>query len=764
MGFANNADWPPSSAVDGPVTAARLSVRVTGAVQGVGFRPFVRNLAKDCGLAGHVLNDEHGVLIEIEGVGTEAFLARLGTEAPPLSRIDSVQAEPSALAGETDFVIRPSAKGSAARTAITPDAAVCDSCLENMFNPDDRRWLYPFTNCTHCGPRYTITHSLPYDRSKTSMASFAMCGACDSEYTDPDDRRYHAQPNACPSCGPVLSMAPDEIFRRLRDGQILAVKGLGGYHLVCDARNGDAVHRLRQRKAREAKPFAVMVANLQSARQLATVGPVEAERLEDRARPIVLCDATPENGLAPGIHPGLNALGLMLPYTPIHYLIFHAAIGAPAGTEWLDEVQDLALVMTSANPGGEPLVIDECEAEARLSGIADAIVSHDRDIVVRCDDSVERMINGVPTYLRRARGATPDPIPLAYEVPPTLALGGHLKNTICITRGKEAFLSQHIGDLDNLATYGFAQEVTAHLLDILEVEPERVACDLHPDFLSTRYALETGLPLVQVQHHHAHLAAVAAEHQIDEPFVGLALDGFGLGDDGASSWGGELMRVDGHDFARLAGLSTLRQPGGDIAARSPWRMGAAALHALERDAEIVQRFGEQDGADLVGVMLERGVNAPETTSAGRLFDAACGLLGVQLNARFEGQAPMQLEALVQTPQILDGGWRITDDGALDFLPLLASLTDCDARTGAELFHGTLADGLAAWAIQAVNTHTPSARFVALSGGCLQNKLLAELLTTKLQAAGLRALLPVKAPANDGGLSLGQAWVAANTAL
>lgn len=744
---------------------ARLSARVRGAVQGVGFRPFVWTLARELGLAGWVLNDEDGVLLEIEGPGADldAFLHGLQTAPPPLARIDQVETAPCALLGETEFVVRKSEKGAAARTMVTPDMATCPDCLAEMFDPADRRHLYAFTNCTHCGPRYTITRELPYDRAQTSMAPFAMCPACQGEYGDPADRRFHAQPNACPDCGPELSMAPAEIAARLKAGEILAIKGLGGFHLAADARNEAAVARLRARKQRNGKPFAVMVANLASAETLAEIEDIEANALADRARPIVVCRATPGHGLAASVSNGLPTLGLFLPYAPVHFLIFHAVAGGPEGTDWLEQAQDLALVMTSANPGGEPLVTGNTEAERRLAGIADAIVTHDRDIVVRCDDSVVRMIDGAPAYLRRARGATPEPIKLGCEASPILAVGGHLKNTICVTRGDEAFLSQHIGDLDNAATYGFFRETVTHLTDILEVSPECVACDLHPDFLSTSFAGETGLPIVRVQHHHAHIAAVAAEHHLNGPLLGLALDGFGLGADGRSSWGGEMLLAEGARFERLGHLSPLRQPGGDRAAREPWRMGAAALHALGRESEIETRFAAQDGAGLLLAMLTRGLNAPETSSGGRLFDAACGLLGLKPVATYEGEAPMALEALVRSPRVLEAGWRIAEDGRLDLRPLLAGLLDCDPVDGAELFHGTLAAALADWAADAIAVRGLPER-VAVSGGCLQNRVLAEALGAGLRARGIDMIRPAKAPANDGGLSLGQAWVAAQTAL
>ncbi|MEO1015741.1 MAG: carbamoyltransferase HypF [Pseudomonadota bacterium] len=750
----------PDGAFISPEQLIRLRIRVRGAVQGVGFRPFVWALAGDLGLSGFVFNDEEGVLIEVEGAvaDTDAFARRLEEDAPPLARIDRVEAAQTRALGGEKFDIRKSARGGAARTMVTPDIATCPDCLAEMFDPADRRYLYPFTNCTNCGPRHTITRALPYDRAETSMAAFAMCGSCAAEYEDPADRRFHAQPNACPDCGPRLSMEIPEIVARLTAGEIVAIKGLGGFHLACDARNEASVARLRRQKAREGKPFAVMVAGLASAKSLADVSAMEADMLTDQRRPIVVCAAKRSNGLAPGVSNDLPSVGLFLPYTPLHYLLFHEAAGRPKGTGWLEAPRDLALVMTSANPGGEPLVRDNDEAHARLGSIADVIVDYDRDIVTRCDDSVMRQIAGAPSYLRRARGATPEPIRLARALPPTLALGGHLKNTVCVIRGEEAYLSQHIGDLDNAATLKFFDETAAHLLSILEVTPEVVACDLHPDFLSTRRAEDFGAPVVRVQHHHAHIAAVAAEHHLDGPLIGLALDGFGLGADGASSWGGELLRVDGARFERLGGLHPLAQPGGDKAARAPWRMGAAALHALDRAGDIERRFAGEAGAATIAAMLERGVNAPMTSSAGRLFDAACGLLGVVPHASYEGEAPMALEALADDPIVLPNGWRI-ENGALDFRPLLAALCDADRRAGANIFHGTLAAGLAEWAARAVAAHETSRR-VALSGGCLQNRVLAERLVTELAARGVQAILPRLAPANDGGLSLGQAFVAA----
>ncbi len=739
----------------------RLRIRVRGRVQGVGFRPHIYALARRFGLTGWVLNDPQGVLIEVQGVAIDAFRAALAGEAPPLARIDAVEcASARPILDETDFVIRHSESAGTIATGIGPDATVCPACLAELFDPADRRYRYAFLNCTHCGPRYTITHQLPYDRPQTALAGFPLCPDCLKEYRDPADRRFHAQPTACPTCGPRLSHQPEVILAALRGGRIVAIKGLGGFHLVCDATRADAVERLRRVKQRNGKPFALMVANANSAARHVRMDADETSLLESVARPIVLLRRREESSGPPAdIAPGLAWLGVMLPYTPLHYLLFHEAAGRPDGSDWLCKPQDLTLVMTSANPGGEPLAITNGEAHERLAGIADLIVDHDRDIVIRADDSVVRKLAGAPAFLRRGRGHVPEPIRLARPVPPVLALGGHLKATVCITRGDEAFLSQHIGDLDNAATLGFLEETVAHLLHILGVEPVAVAHDKHPDFQTTRFAERSGLPAIAVQHHHAHVAAVMAEHRLDGPVLGLALDGFGLGE-GGQSWGGEMLVVGGFAVERIGHLGHLAQPGGDVAARQPWRMAAAALARMGRADEIVPRFAGHGPADGVRRMIERGINAPPTSSCGRWFDAACGLLGVRAVAGFEGEAPMVLESLVRRPRVAEGAWRI-EDGVLDLTPLLERLLSTDdAVDGAELFHGTLAAALVDWTLAELRARGLSR--VVLSGGCLMNAVLAEELAAGFRAAGVDALLPRLAPANDGGLSLGQAWAASFT--
>mgnify|MGYP000858893360 FL=1 len=756
-------------------------IRVTGVVQGVGFRPFVWRLAKELDLVGWVRNSPAGVEIEACGAPprVNALIERLARDAPPLARVDDVSARPGEKSAEVagDFLILESSGGRAA-TMIGHDTAVCPDCLAEMFDRKSRRWRYAFSNCTHCGPRYTISRGVPYDRARTALAPFPLCRDCREEYEQPANRRFHAEANCCPKCGPSLMLVDEsgtqidgdpiaETLKLLRGGGIVAMKGLGGFHLVCDATNAEAVAALRQRKAREEKPFAVMVANVASVSALVQVGIGEPGLLESAERPVVLMKkrlATDER--LPGAAPGLAWLGVMLPYTPLQYLLFHEAAGRPVGTGWLERAQPLQLVMTSANPGGEPLVTGNDEALLRLSEIADAYLLHDREIVVRCDDTVLRSTPGGAQFLRRARGQTPRAIKLPYAGPATLAVGGWFKNTVCVTRGSEAFVSQHVGDLDNAATCTFLEETVEHLLDVLQVKPERVAHDLHPDFHSTRFAADfarmRGLPVIAVQHHHAHLAALLAEHGIRETTLGLALDGVGLGTDGGA-WGGELLRAGRREYTRVGSLVALPLPGGDRAAREPWRMAAAVLHKLGRGEEIAKRYPEQQAAAMLAQMLDRGVNCPPSSSLGRWFDAAAGLLGVRQAISFEGQAAMLLEGLAERygeMLPLDHGWRIAGD-LLDLTPLLAALADeTNPGRGAAIFHATLAAALTDW----VRLHAEPGSKVLGGGGCFLNQVLVRGLRSRLATHGLHLVEAQKLPPNDGGLSLGQAWVAMNTLL
>ncbi|MDD5031132.1 MAG: carbamoyltransferase HypF [Rhodoferax sp.] len=759
-------------------------IRVTGVVQGVGFRPFVWRLAHERSLSGWVRNDAQGVEIAVQGVAAqvEDLMLRLRSDAPPLARVDAVLAHDTACEPWQGFSIVDSAPG-LTQTAIGPDVAVCDACLNELFDSANRRWRHPFITCTHCGPRFTVTRALPYDRPQTSMAGFKFCPDCAHEYGTPTDPRFHAETTCCPACGPrlllskmdasdsVCTVAGDAIAQTLallKGGAIVAIKGLGGFHLACDARNADAVAKLRQRKQRDAKPLAVMVANVASLLPYAQVSAAEQALLESRERPIVLLRAQSDcAGLLPDVAPGLDQLGVLLPTTPIHYLLFHEAAGRPSGCGWLNQAQPLVLVMTSANPGGEPIVRDAAEASQRLQGIADALLDHDRAVVARCDDSVLRLQGEHVSLLRRSRGYAPTAITLAQAGPSVLALGSHLKNTVCVTRGNQAFLSPHVGSLDNAASCEFLDETVQRMLTLLDVRPDIIAHDLHPDDYSTRAALalaqHLNLPTQAVQHHHAHMAAVCAEHGWLRPVLGLALDGFGLGTDGGA-WGGELLYVDGAQCVRLGLLRPLGLPGGDRAAREPWRMGAAALHALGRGDEITTRFGEPAAATVAN-MLERGFNSPPTSSMGRVFDSAAALLGLCNYSQYESQAAVLLEQAAARhvdahgwPPTMPHGWHIGDGMELSFLPLLATLTHQQSVDfSAARFHATLVAGLMQWLMQAVERTGVTA--VAVAGGCFHNALLSAGLVQQCHHRGLSLLQPTRTSPGDASIALGQAWVA-----
>lgn len=732
----------------------RVQISIQGRVQGVGFRPCVYKLAQQLGLTGFIQNNSSGVLIEIQGECLSEFIPKLKERLPPLAKINNIQliSLPNN-SNETTFKILDSQQGKV-NTIIAPDACICSECLEELFDPDSRYYRYPFLNCTNCGPRFTITRNLPYDRSQTSMSLFPLCQSCQSDYLNPDNRRYHAQPTACIACGPQLSVSVNEITQRIFDGEIIALKGLGGYQLICDARNEEAISKLRIRKNRECKPFALMVANIESAERLVAVSSKAKLVLESKERPIVLLRKR-ETSLPDVIAPGLNHLGVMLPSTPLHYLLFNSFAGGPDYCQWFNEFHPMILVVTSANIGGEPLIIDDQKAEQGLTSIADKIVSYDREIITRADDSVVHFINESPVLIRRSRGYVPEPLKLPYAIPPTLAVGGHLKNTFCITRGDEAFVSQHIGGLNNKATIEFFHESLNHLLRFLAVKPERIAHDLHPDFYTSRFAREYGIPSYGVQHHHAHLASVAAEYGIQEPVLGLVLDGYGLGSNG-EAWGGELLLLEKAASKRIGHFFPIPQPGGEIASREPWRMAASVLYSLGRGHEISQRFKEQPQAPLLLQLLEKKINCPATSSCGRLFDAVSALLGVELLSHFEGQAAMRLESIVTQPQTLHNGWVINDT-VFDMRPALEFIANTpDPQLGANLFHGTLIAGLTEWVMRICREKR--IHMVLLSGGCFLNQILAEGLMNSLIKSGIKPLLPKLLPPNDGGIALGQAWV------
>lgn len=759
-------------------TIRRWRLRVRGRVQGVGFRPFVYRRATELGLAGWIRNDASGVIMEVQGPLRllDRLVSALYGEAPPLARVERIEVqEKGVTAGVRGFVIRQSV-GGRMDTAIPTDAATCDQCLSELFDAGNRRYRYPFINCSHCGPRYSIVTALPYDRHNTAMAPFALCKECRTEYGEPADRRFHAEPVACAVCGPRLALrgangqgltVSDVIaaaWSFIREGAIVAVKGIGGFHLMCDARNAATVGALRRRKGRLDKPFALLALNAASIRDVARMDLGERNMLEGADRPIVLLRKTGDcDGQLPGVADGLDRVGVMLAYTPIHYLLFHEAAGRPSGTPWLHGVQETLFVCTSANPGSEPLVVDDEEAIRRLAGLADAFVVHDRAIVSRCDDGVVRADAGGSVWIRRGRGQTPSSIRLRLSGPPVLAVGAMLKNTVCVTRRDEAFVSPHVGDLGNRPAYEAFHEAIATLTGLLGIVPRCVAHDLHPDYPGTLYAerlaAERGITCIAVQHHHAHVAAVLAEQGVSGPTLGLALDGIGYGL-GGEIWGGELLSVQGAHFTRLGHMAPLALPGGDRAAREPWRMAASVLHRLGRGAEIGRRFHDP-AASVVARMLEQRINAPLTTSAGRLFDAAAALLGVCAYASYEGQAAMMLEGLAAQfgpSKPLEGGYTITDDHEFSLLPTLDFLRTCpDPAAGAAIFHATLVAGLASWVGRAAER--TGLRQVALSGGCFVNGILRTFLHAALEAQGLSAYGATQLPPNDGGLSLGQAWVA-----
>lgn len=745
-----------------PRERTREQIRIRGRVQGVGFRPHVHAMAHLHGVMGWVLNDGEGVLVDAEGGDLEAFVAALRTEAPRHARIEEIERRALPAAGAVGFEIRSSGAVGDRSAAIPPDLGLCEDCLRELFDPADRRYLHPFIACTQCGPRLTMTERVPYDRAATTMAPFDLCSACRTEYEEPADRRFHAEPIACHDCGPRLDTSFEEMAGAIARGEILALKGLGGYHLVCDARNDAAVERLREHKRRDGRPLAAMCTNLASAERLAWLDRTARAHLTAAERPVVVLPRRP-GPIGEALAPGLDTLGVMLPSTAIHYLLLHALAGAPEEADWYEKAQQPVLVMTSANVSGDPLVIDDAAAVRDLAGIADRIVTHDRAIVVRADDSVLRMVApGRSVLLRRARGYVPDALGLGEDGPTVIATGAQLKNTLTIAQGREAHVSQHVGDLVTPGTIAFQRALTDMQLAWTGARPDAVACDLHPDFASTTLARELAdameVPLIAVQHHHAHVAAVLAEHRHEGPALGVALDGYGFGTDGGA-WGGELLRVDGAACERLGHFAPLAAAGGDRAAREPWRMAAGVLADLGRGGEIAKRFAAEAQAPVLAQLLT-GPSVDlvaRTSAAARLFDAAAGLLGVRLTSRFEGDAPMTLEGLVGRPRMLEAGWRLAD-GVLDFTPLLAALADeDDPQRGAELLHGTLLAALTVWIESAAVRRGIDT--VALCGGCMQNRFLASELPGRLEAAGLRVLTARALPPNDGAVSLGQAWVA-----
>jgi hydrogenase maturation protein HypF len=826
----------------------RRSALVCGVVQGVGFRPFVYRLALEEGLAGFVGNDTGGVTIEIEGPEerVEAFLDRLRSEPPPLARIDSVTVRELSATGDAEFRIAASEVVGRVTTGIPADAATCPDCLRELLDPNDRRNRYPFLNCTNCGPRFTITRSIPYDRPQTSMAKFPMCPACQQEYDDPLNRRFHAQPNACWVCGPRVWLvdnanlltrdfraaeanslplskplstahqsswepndtstsvdpahnyedlrAPslrlfsgarvgnlklisgrinqhdddpiDQTINLLLAGNIVAIKGIGGFHLSVDATSQAAVMRLRERKRRYGKPLAVMVRDVEAARAICTLTAEEELLLSTPARPIVLARRREGCVIAAAVAPGIPWLGLFLPYAPLQHLLFADS-----------RVQ--ALVMTSANLSEEPIAIDNDEALARLGAVADAFLMHDREILQRCDDSVAAVVDGAPQLLRRARGFVPLGVPLPFDAPPLLAVGGHLKNVFALARGCFVYQSQHLGDLENLTGLEFFRESLDHLMRTFEIEPQAVVHDLHPGYLSTtwarEWAQERGLPLIAVQHHHAHIAGCMAEHGLTGNVIGLALDGTGYGTDG-KIWGGEVLIAKLGSFERFAHLDYVPMPGGEAAIKEPWRMALAHLCAAGIDvssSESLALIGATEKeVQLLQRMIERNVNAPLTSSLGRLFDAVAAVVLNRRVVDYEAQAAIELEGIAvdepddeqgYTMELKGGDWIVRKPVRISAAPLWRSLLE-DLRTGvskaqiAARFHAGVVDGFVR--ASALARATTGLNQVALSGGCMHNHRLARLLRVKLEADGFEVYQHRSVSPGDGGLSYGQIAVAA----
>jgi hydrogenase maturation protein HypF len=759
----------------------RTGVRVEGVVQGVGFRPFVYSLATGLGLAGRVGNDVDGVFAEVEGSAEAVakFLVLLVQEAPPLARIERISTRSLGLTGDITFVIAPSQAEGQRRTLVSADSATCADCLGELADPANRRFRYPFINCTNCGPRFTIVRDVPYDRALTTMSDFAMCGSCAAEYHNPADRRFHAQPVCCPDCGPRLSLeaagaelpadmpAGDPISAAaamLRAGKIAAVKGLGGYHLMVDAGNAAAAAALRARKHREDKPFALMVPDLATARALCAVDDAAERLLASARRPIVLLPRRPgaDRLIAPAVAPGNRQLGLMLPYTPLHHLLLETVAGP--------------VVATSGNVSDEPIAFRDAEARSRLAGIADAFLVHDRSIHIRTDDSVVRAAGGRDSVLRRSRGYVPEPLTVSVTFPrPVLACGGELKNTFCLAKGGRAFVSHHIGDLENAETLRSFTEGIEHFRRLFDIEPEVVAHDLHPDYLSSKYATALdGVDLLGVQHHHAHVASCLADNGEAGPVIGVAFDGTGYGSDG-TIWGGEFLIADLTRFERAGYLDPVPMPGGAAAIRQPWRMAAAYLAAsypvgLPGELAVRQRH-EQQWAPVLR-MAQRGINSPVTSSAGRLFDAVAALLGVRDTVNYEGQAAIELEQLADPAERGSYLARVTGlagGASSDPTPLLVSGADLVRRAADDLVAGVATSAIAARFHNAVAAaivtvcaqlrEQTGLGIVALSGGVFQNLLLTGRVVTGLTESGFRVLQHSRVPCNDGGISLGQAVVA-----
>ncbi len=725
----------------------RLRITLRGAVQGVGFRPFVYRLATEMSLTGWVLNSSAGLLVEVEGASDELchFEHRIELERPRASVIDTRESAWILPQGSTTFEIRHSDSDSAKSVNVLPDLATCSDCCAELFDPGNRRFQYPFTNCTNCGPRYTIVVDIPYDRPNTTMREFLLCALCRGEYENPLDRRFHAQPNACPVCGPKLDGTFAGTAASLVRGEIVALKGIGGFQLLVDARQPAAVARLRQRKHREEKPFALMMPSLEVAREYCHIEPAEVELLQSQAAPIVLLRPKPGTDIAWNVAHCSPYLGVMLPYSPLHHLLM--------------EHCPFPLIATSGNRSDEPIAIANEEAATRLKDIADHFLMHDRPIVRACDDSVVRLTRGRAGILRRARGYAPLGVRISWELPPVLAVGGHLKNTVAIAVGDDVFLSQHVGDLETIEARFAFERAIEDLCRLYSFKPEAVVCDLHPDYASTRWAEKSGLPLIRVQHHQAHVAACAAENGVEGPYLGVSWDGTGYGLDGAV-WGGEFFRVEGSKYERVVHLRPFGLPGGDAAVREGWRSAASLMfevggpNSLDADSFYQPSGNRRLAGSKIRHMLERGINVVPTTSVGRLFEAVACLVGVARENRFEGQAAMLLEneiGALQTEEAYPlerGDW-----GSL----ILAVMADKHAGVPVSMIAAKFHNALVNWIVEVADT--AGLNQIVLSGGVFQNRYLTERAAVVLESIGYVVHTHQRVPPNDGGIALGQAVMA-----
>jgi len=750
---------------------SRTQIWITGIVQGVGFRPFIYNLAQKYELKGYVLNNTSGVNIEVEGEPStiEEFIQKVKTEPPPQAVIFEINSQNIEPLGYEDFTIRKSDDREEKFVPISPEIATCKDCLKELFDPSDHRYRYSFINCTNCGPRFTIVKDIPYDRKFTTMAPFIMCEKCQREYDDPGDRRFHAQPNACPKCGPQLSLLDDkgrrinvpdvitEVCRLLKDGKVVAIKGLGGYHLACDAMNGDAVSTLRSRKFREHKPFALMVKDIETAKALCYVTEDEEKLLKGTIRPIILLKKRPDCKVADSVAPCQEYHGIMLPYTPLHHLLM-----AESG---------LVLVMTSGNISSEPIVYHDDEAFERLSRIPDYFLVHDREIHIRTDDSVSRVWHGKEVVLRRSRGYCPFPLILPFQLEgQILACGAELKNAFCLTRGNYAFMSHHIGDLENLETLTSFEQGIEHFKRIFNIDPAYIAYDLHPDYLSTKYALSVnGLPKIGIQHHHAHIASCMCDNGIDGAVIGISFDGTGYGTD-EKIWGGEFLVCDYGGFERVAHLEYVPLPGGEKAIKEPWRMAASFLDRIYGDSMYelgidFVKFLDRNKWTIIRRMIDKGLNSPLTSSSGRLFDAVSALVGVRQEVYYEGQAAIELEMAADKDE--EGFYSYdleeSENGSQVMLePIIRGVVtdiadNVSIPTIAGKFHNTMAKIILNICLRV--RKASGIEKVALSGGVFQNTLLLNKTFSLLDGNGFKVYTQHRVPPNDGGIALGQAVIA-----